>query len=81
MIYQLQQEAAEIRPNSVRLCCIGAGEADHIEEQALVDVKVLKIKSLSLLVGPSHWGGADIVFGDSVIQTGLNLRTRASVVV
>lgn len=81
MIYQLQQEAAEIRPHSVRLCCIGAGEADHIEEQALVDVKVLKIKSLNLLVGLSHWGGADIVFGDHVIQTRLNSRMTFFVVV
>lgn len=68
-MYQLQQEAAEVRPHSVRLCHIGTREADHVEEQALVDVKVLKIKSLSSLVG------------DPVIQKGLNSRTRASVVV
>lgn len=49
VIYQLQQEAAEVRPHSVRLCRIGAGEADHIEEQALVDVKVLKIKSFEFI--------------------------------
>lgn len=45
MIYQLQQEAAEVGPHPVRLRSVSVREVNHVQEQALVDVKVLKIKN------------------------------------
>lgn len=49
VIYQLQQEAAEVGPHSVRLRSVSVRKVNHVQEQALVDVKVLKVKNF--LVG------------------------------
>lgn len=46
--YQLQQEAAQVGPRSVGVRSVGVRKVYHIQEEALVDVKVLKGKSHSL---------------------------------
>ena len=43
MTYQLQQEVAEVAPHPVRLWSIGVREVNQVQEQPLVDVKVLRI--------------------------------------
>lgn len=43
LLYQLQQEVAEVGPRAVTLRSVGVGEVDHVQEQALVDVVVLRV--------------------------------------
>lgn len=47
-VYQLQQEAAQVGPRSVGVRSVGVRKVYHIQEEALVDVKVLKDKSPSI---------------------------------
>lgn len=48
VIYQLQQEVAEVGPHSVRLWSISVRKVNQVQEQALVDVKVLRVKKIQL---------------------------------
>ncbi len=41
VIYQLQQETAEVGPHPVRLWSVSVRKVNQVQEQALVDVKVL----------------------------------------
>lgn len=50
VVYQLQQEVAEVAPHPVRLWSIGVRKVNQVQEQALVDVKVLRITMVKCIV-------------------------------
>lgn len=45
MIYQLEEEIAEVGEHAVGLWSIGVGKVNQVQEQAFVDVKVLIVKN------------------------------------
>lgn len=53
--YQLQQEVAEVGPHSIVLRSVQVGKVNHIQEETLVDVKILKAKA-NYRFQPTHSG-------------------------
>lgn len=46
-MYQLQQEVAEVGPHPVRLRPIPVRKVHHIQEETLVDVKILQAEGIT----------------------------------
>lgn len=43
LVYQLQKEIAEVGPHSIRVRSVCVWKVNQVQEQPLVDVKVLKM--------------------------------------
>lgn len=58
--YQLQQEAAEVCPHAVGVGAASVGEANHVQEEPLVDVEVLGRETRRELKSPYWFAGRTV---------------------
>lgn len=72
--YQLQQEVAEVGPRPVRVRSVRARKVNHIQEETLVDVKILKAKRITAAFSLAMSVATLFCFNGFSVHTGVHVQ-------